>query len=100
MATCQPWDKRCWLNTKCEPADLLCQSMKNEELYSFLVGELCRNPPSCSQKGYLPSELLYEVFKACSQEAAGDSEKFYACLLDFRDLLIESVGKVREVVKK
>lgn len=98
--TCPLWDKQCNLNRQCDPTDFACMALKDEELYSFLVGSYCRDPPKCSQKGYLPSELLFEALKACSQESGGDPERFHACVLDLRDILVESVNRVREVVRR
>jgi len=73
--------------------------MKDEELYSYLIGSNCRDPPTCSQRGYLPSELFHDIFKACSEEAAGDADRFYACILDIRDILVESLNHARGVIK-
>lgn len=97
--SCQPWDKQCNLSRQCQPTDFECQAMKDEELYSFLVGHSCRDQ-ACTQKGLLPSEVLYEVFKACNEEAGGDAERFVNCLLDMRDLVNEALSHAREVLRK
>lgn len=97
---CHPWDKQCNLGRQCGPADFVCMAMKEEELYTYLIGSYCRDPPKCSQKGRVPAELLYDIFVACSQEAAGDPDRFYNCILDMRDLIVESLNKAREMVKR
>lgn len=97
--SCQSWDKQCNLSRQCQPSDFECQAMKDPELYSFLVGQSCRDQ-ACTQRGLLPSEILYDVFKACNEEAGGDAERFVNCLLDIRDLVNESLSHVREVLRK
>ena len=100
MQECPPWDRQCNLNRQCDSSDFVCLAMKDAELYCYLVGSYCRDPPACTQRGRLPSELLYPIFKACAEEAAGDPERFNNCILDMRDLINESLGHVREVLKK
>jgi len=100
MIACQPWDKECWLRQQCGTTDFTCHAMKDPELFSYLIGSYCRDPPACTQRGHLPSELLFPIFKACEEESAGDPERFLNCILDMRDLIYESLNHVKEVLKK
>ncbi len=86
---CRIDDKECWGRASCQPADFVCQTFRNNPvLFENVLGQQCRDE-ECTVKGKYLSELIHPVLKACSEEAAGDSGKFAACLLDMADLLDE-----------
>lgn len=79
---------------QCNPNDFACVSLQYPELYKYAVGtEGCLDPPACTKKGKKPASILANIFKSCNEEAAGDFDKYEACISDLSRLLEQSAQK-------
>ncbi|MEM2187788.1 MAG: hypothetical protein QXE23_09145 [Nitrososphaerota archaeon] len=80
---------------QCNPSDFACIALQYHELYKYAVGtEGCIDPPACTKPGKRPASILAGIFKACNEEAAGDVDKFEACVADLAGLLEKAAQKV------
>jgi len=94
---CRLEDRECWSRAECTTSDYICQTLKNTpQLFEYVLGQECRDE-ECSVRGRYLSEVIFPVLKACSEEAAGDPERYANCLLDMADLLDEIPGFVDSV---
>jgi hypothetical protein len=85
---CRLDDRQCWEKSECSPADFACLTLQSQpQLFEYALGKENRRH----------AELLHPILKACSDEVAGDRDRFADCLLDIADLFDEIPGFVKSV---